>query len=73
MLIQTEPGRVQAVAGIERAIENPMPHTQFRDAGRKPYLLAVTGTLSLEQEEMIQKLDLMGYLIGPDMKAQGRC
>jgi hypothetical protein len=51
-------GRAEALAAIDRAIESLMPHTNFRDAGRKVYLLAVAGELTHEQEEMIEKLDL---------------
>ena len=51
-------GRAEATAGIDRAIESLMPHTNFRDAGRKMYLLAVAGQLSHEQEVMINRLGL---------------
>jgi hypothetical protein len=48
-----------AIAGLDRAIEVLMPHTNFRDAGRKVYLLAVAGTLSTEQEEKLRELGLL--------------
>ena len=38
-------GRERAVEAIDRAIESLMPHTHFKDAGRKTYLLAVVGEL----------------------------
>lgn len=51
-------GRAEAIAGLHRAIDSLMSHTNFRDAGRKVYLLAVAGELTHEQEEMIEKLNL---------------
>jgi hypothetical protein len=48
-----------AIAGLDRAIESLMPHTTFRDAGRKVYLMAVTGTLSTEQEAKLRELGLL--------------
>jgi hypothetical protein len=42
-------GRAEASAAIDRAIESLMPQTNFRDAGRKVYLLVVAGELSTEQ------------------------
>ncbi len=59
-LIEQGPeGRVEAIAGIDRAIECLMRHTHFRDAGRKAYLLAVAGNLSAEQEDKLRELDLL--------------
>ncbi len=59
-LIESGPqGSVEAIAGLDRAIESLMPHTNFRDAGRKVYLLAVAGTLSTEQEEKLRELGLL--------------
>ena len=52
-------GREEAVAGLDRAIESLMPHTEFRNAGRKVYFLAVAGTLSIEDEEKIRELGLL--------------
>ena len=51
-------GIAEAVAGLDRAIESLMPLTNFRDAGRKVYLSAVTGTLSPKDEETIRELRL---------------
>jgi len=35
-LVQSSPeNRTEAIAGLDRAIESLMPHTNFRDAGRK--------------------------------------
>jgi hypothetical protein len=48
-----------AIAGLDRAIESLMPHTIFRDAGRKVYMLAVAGTLSTEQEEKLREFGLL--------------
>jgi hypothetical protein len=48
-----------AVAGLDRAIESLRPHTNFRDAGRKVYMLAVAGTLSTEQEAKLRELGLL--------------
>jgi hypothetical protein len=50
--------KAESLAALDRAIESLMPRTNFRDAGRKVYLLAVAGELSHEQEEMIDKLRL---------------
>ena len=59
-LIEQGPeGRAEAIAGIDRAIECLMRHTQFRDAGRKVYLLAVTGNLSTKQEDKLRELGLL--------------
>ena len=52
-------GRELAVARLGCAIERLMPHTQFRNAGHKVYLMAVTGILSVEQEEKIRELGLL--------------
>jgi hypothetical protein len=38
-------GRERALEGLDRAIETLMPHTSFREFGRKTYLLAVAGDL----------------------------
>jgi hypothetical protein len=59
-LIEQGPkGATEAIGGIERAIECLMPHTNFRDAGRTIYMLAVTGTLSAEQEEKLREFGLL--------------
>jgi hypothetical protein len=59
-LIQRGPEETAlAIAGLDRAIQSLMPHTIFRDAGRKVYLLAVTGTLSTEQEAKLRELGLL--------------
>jgi hypothetical protein len=49
-------GRADAIAGLDRAIESLMPHTDFRDASRTVYLLAVAGRLSPEHEDMIREI-----------------
>jgi hypothetical protein len=46
----------EAIAALDRAIDSLMPHTNFRDAGRYVYLLAVTGTLLPEHEDMLRKI-----------------
>ena len=38
--------KAEAVVALDLAIESLMPHTDFRDAGRTVYLLAVNGNLS---------------------------
>jgi len=59
-LIQGTPENIaEAIAGLDRAIEVLMPHTNFRDAGRKVYMLAVAGTLSTEQEAKLRELGLL--------------
>jgi hypothetical protein len=59
-LIQRGPEEgIDAIAGLNRAIECLMPHTHFRDAGRRVFLLAVAGDLSIEQEEAIRELGLL--------------
>lgn len=50
-------GREKAAAGLERAIESLMPHTNYRDAGRTVYQLAVAGNLLPEHEEMIRTIE----------------
>jgi|SRR5215213_4684153 len=58
-LIQKGPeGIADAIAGVDRAILCLMPHTTFRDAGRKVYLSAVAGNLSPKDEETIRDLGL---------------
>ncbi|HXQ33044.1 MAG TPA: hypothetical protein VN843_03360 [Anaerolineales bacterium] len=59
-LIRGTPENIaEAIAGLDRAIEVLMPHTIFRDAGRKVYLLAVAGTLSTEQEDKLREIGLL--------------
>jgi len=52
-------GRAKAIAGLDRAIETLMPHTEFRNAGLKVYLPAVAGTLSTDDEEKARELGLL--------------
>ncbi len=47
---------VEAVTGLDRAIESLMPHTNYRDAGRTVYRLAVAGNLKPDDEETIREI-----------------
>ncbi len=59
-LIQENPEtRKQAIAGLTRAIDCLMPHTHFRDAGRRIYLLAVSGKLTPKQTKTMRELGLI--------------
>jgi len=45
-LIQGGPqGAIEAIGTLDLAIDTLMPHTEFRDATRERYRLAVTGNL----------------------------
>jgi DnaJ-domain-containing protein 1 len=48
--------RADAEAAIERAVESLMPLTNFRDAGRTVYLLAVAGNLQPDHEQTIREI-----------------
>ena len=52
-------GRMAATATLDLAIESLCPYTTVGEAGREMYLLAVAGTLTTEQEDLIRELVLM--------------
>lgn len=55
-LIQGGPqGAIQAVAIVDQAIDNLMPHTNFREVDRNTYRLAVAGKLKPEHDETIRR------------------
>lgn len=50
---------LEALAGLERAVECLMPYTRFHNIGRRVYMLAVAGNLSTEQEDTLRELGLL--------------
>ena len=65
LIEQGRRGALEAFAGLDRAIDALMPHTRFadtryREIARKFYLRAVAGKLSIEQEDELHKLGLLG-------------
>ena len=64
LIQQGRRGALEAMAGLDRAIDALMPHTRFADSryreiARKFYLRAVAGNLSTEQEDELRKLGLL--------------
>ena len=53
-------GAIQAIATVDQAIDNLMPHTNFRHADRSAYLLAVAGKLKPEHDETIRERRTQG-------------
>lgn len=49
-------GALEAIAEIDLGIESLYPHTDFQKAGHKLFSLAVAGTITTEQEKMIDGL-----------------
>ena len=47
--------RAEAIAGVDRAIESLMSHTNFRDGDRETYHLAVTGKLSPKDDANLKR------------------
>src|ERR1044072_1995067 len=58
-------GAADALTALDRAIEALMPHTRFadtryREIARKFYQRAVAGNLTLEQEDELHRIGLLG-------------
>jgi len=55
-LQQRRNGKAEAIAGLDLAISELYPHTNFDSGGRNLYHRAIAGTLSFKQQEKLREL-----------------
>jgi hypothetical protein len=55
-LQQRRNGKAEAIAGIDLAIKELYPHTNFDSGSRKLFHRAIEGTLSFKQQEKLREL-----------------